>query len=336
MASEIRVNKIENRSGLGTVTFADTGVDLSGIVTATTFSGSGASLTALPAAQLSGTLPAISAANLTNVPAANITGTLPAISAANLTSIPAANITGTLPALSAANLTSIPAANVTGTLPAISGANLTSLPAGNLTGTLPALSAASLTSIPAANIVGVCTSGLTKTGGFGALNLISTTSVSSEVNSVTISNSFDEYDVYMIIINGISPATDNRDLHAVVRDNGDITGDYSTSSYGVEGNSNIYGDAASAIRFNYNSVSHHLDGSWLREDFAMHMYMTGFPVNKTWRYWGQNSYSHGSDVGRGQGFVGQCKRSAAITAIKFYWQSGNFRPYGKIKLYGVS
>ena len=47
------------------------------------------------------------------------------------------------------------------------GANLTSLPAAQLTGTLPALSAASLTSIPAANIVGVCTSGLTKTGGFG-------------------------------------------------------------------------------------------------------------------------------------------------------------------------
>ena len=83
MASEIRVNKIENRSGLGTVTFADTGVDLAGIVTATTFSGSGASLTALPAGNLTGTvadarfpatLPAISALNLTNVPAANVVG----------------------------------------------------------------------------------------------------------------------------------------------------------------------------------------------------------------------------------------------------------------------
>ena len=49
------------------------------------------------------------------------------------------------------------------------GANLTSLPAAQLTGALPAISAASLTSIPAANIVGVCTSGLTKTGGFGKL-----------------------------------------------------------------------------------------------------------------------------------------------------------------------
>ena len=139
MASEIRVNKIENRSGLGTVTFADTGVDLAGIVTATTFSGSGASLTALPAAQLSGTLPAISAANLTNVPAANITGTLPALSAANLTSIPAANITGTLPALTAANLTNI----------------------------------------PAANIVGVATAGLTKTGGFGKIIQVSQTTYDS-------------------------------------------------------------------------------------------------------------------------------------------------------------
>ena len=105
MASEIRVNKIENRSGLGTVTFADTGVDLAGIVTATTFSGSGASLTNLPAANVTGTLPAISGANLTNLPAANITGTLPAISAANLTNVPAANVVGVHTSLTVTNAT---------------------------------------------------------------------------------------------------------------------------------------------------------------------------------------------------------------------------------------
>ena len=145
MASEIRVNKIENRSGLGTVTFADTGVDLAGIVTATTFSGSGASLTSLPAAQVTGTLPAISGANLTNLAAANLTGT-----------IADARFPATLPAASAANLTNVPAANITGTL--------------------PALTAANLTNIPAANLVGVCTSGLTKTGGFGKiLQVVSST-----------------------------------------------------------------------------------------------------------------------------------------------------------------
>ena len=39
MASEIRANKQTNRAGLGTVTYTDTGIIVSGIVTATTFSG---------------------------------------------------------------------------------------------------------------------------------------------------------------------------------------------------------------------------------------------------------------------------------------------------------
>ena len=68
-----------------------------GVVTATTFSGSGASLTNLPAANITGTLPAISGANLTNldasdlasgtVPDARFPATLPAVSGANLTGI---------------------------------------------------------------------------------------------------------------------------------------------------------------------------------------------------------------------------------------------------------
>ena len=91
----------------------DGDVFFTGVTTATTFtgahSGSGANLTSLPAAQVTGTLPAISGANLTNLTAGNLTGALPAISAANCTNIPAANITGTLPAISGANLTGITA-----------------------------------------------------------------------------------------------------------------------------------------------------------------------------------------------------------------------------------
>ena len=58
MASEIRVNKITNRSGLTTTTFVDTGVIVSGIVTANTFKGSftgdGSSLTGVSAAEVYG------------------------------------------------------------------------------------------------------------------------------------------------------------------------------------------------------------------------------------------------------------------------------------------
>jgi len=55
----------------------------------------------------------------------NVTG-----SGANLTSLPAAQVSGTLGSCNASNLTSIPAGQLTGTLPAISGANLTNLPGG--------------------------------------------------------------------------------------------------------------------------------------------------------------------------------------------------------------
>ena len=70
-------------------------IQSTGVITATTFvgnltgnpTGSGANLTNLPAANLTGTLPAISAANLTNLPAANLTGTLPAIDGSALTGV---------------------------------------------------------------------------------------------------------------------------------------------------------------------------------------------------------------------------------------------------------
>ena len=65
-----------------------------------------------------------SGANLTNLPAGNLTGNLPAISAANLTSIPAGNLTGTV---ADARISTLTASKLSGALPAISGANLTGI-----------------------------------------------------------------------------------------------------------------------------------------------------------------------------------------------------------------
>ena len=89
-----------------------------GLITATSFSGSGASLTALNATQLtSGT-----------VPDARFPATLPALSGENLTAMNASNLgSGT-----------VPDARFPITLPAISGTNLTALNATNLSsGTVP-------------------------------------------------------------------------------------------------------------------------------------------------------------------------------------------------------
>lgn len=64
--SEIRVENIIGETGTDAVKFTK-GINVTGVTTATTFSGSGASLTNLPAANLTGSLPAISGVNLTGI-----------------------------------------------------------------------------------------------------------------------------------------------------------------------------------------------------------------------------------------------------------------------------
>ena len=61
--------KIGPSAGVAATIFADGSINTSGIITATTFHGSGANLTSLPSAQLAGALPAISGANLTGIAA---------------------------------------------------------------------------------------------------------------------------------------------------------------------------------------------------------------------------------------------------------------------------
>ena len=86
-------------AGVGGTIAANGNTTLAGVVTATSFSGSGANLTSLPAANLTGTLPAISGANLTNLSGTNIaSGTVAAARVATLnqnTSGTAGGLTGT-------------------------------------------------------------------------------------------------------------------------------------------------------------------------------------------------------------------------------------------------
>ena len=94
----------------------DSATNISGIssVTATTYFGSGAGLTNIPAGNLTGT---VADARITTLTASKLSGALPAISGANLTNLDASDLaSGT-----------IPDARFPATLPAISGANLTGL-----------------------------------------------------------------------------------------------------------------------------------------------------------------------------------------------------------------
>jgi hypothetical protein len=84
VASKIKTDQVETLDGTGNITLNNSITMASGRT--------------LPAASLTGALPAISAASLTAIPAANITGTLPAISGASLTALNATNLgSGTVP-----------------------------------------------------------------------------------------------------------------------------------------------------------------------------------------------------------------------------------------------
>ena len=70
-------------------------------------------------------------------------------------------------------------------------------------------SAASLTSIPAANIVGVCTSGLTKTGGFGGLVKLQSANSTSAVSAIEFTSlDVTTYRAFKLICS-LTPATDD-------------------------------------------------------------------------------------------------------------------------------
>ena len=140
MASEIRANKQTNRVGLGTVTYTDTGIIVSGIVTANSFKGDGSSLTGIDAtalkdtggdvkiqAQASGAIfigvHTFTTLHSTTATIGDYLDVGSNIKIGNAGVITATSFTG-----SGANLTSLPSANLTGALPAISGATLTNLP----------------------------------------------------------------------------------------------------------------------------------------------------------------------------------------------------------------
>tara|TARA_B100002019_G_scaffold256666_1_gene240216 strand:- start:1454 stop:2899 length:1446 start_codon:yes stop_codon:yes gene_type:complete len=93
MASELRVDKIIPSSGTsigigttsGTINFlGNSQINTTGVVTASSFSGSGANLTSLPAANLTGT---IADARLSTVSSSKLSGALPALDGSALTGV---------------------------------------------------------------------------------------------------------------------------------------------------------------------------------------------------------------------------------------------------------
>ena len=157
--------------------------------------GSAASLTAIPAAQITGTLPAVNGGSITDLNATNLgSGT-----------VPDARFPATLPAASAANLTSIPAGNLTGSVAdARLPANLQSFPAPGSDGNVLTAAAGARTSAAAAGggAWAVKTSGtFSSTTALEVTNITKTTivyftAISQTQNSVGLRTSSDNGSSY--------------------------------------------------------------------------------------------------------------------------------------------
>ena len=173
MASEIRANKQTNRVGLGTVTYTDTGIIVSGIVTAnslggighidvgsniklgnagvitaTSFIGSGAALTGIDATAIKDSAGNVKIQAQTS--GAVYTGIHTFSSAIDIGSNIKIGNAGVVTATSFSG--ALAASNLTGALPAISGANLTDLVAGNFSGSSTGIHTISNVGVQTANM----------------------------------------------------------------------------------------------------------------------------------------------------------------------------------------
>ncbi len=115
--SRLRANLITNQTADGPPTVSN-GLIISGVTTTSDIKvGTGVTLNVYGGATYSGIVTASSfsgsAANLTNIPAANITGTLPALDGSNLTGVAGGKFTGTAAGILTTSTVGIQTANVT-------------------------------------------------------------------------------------------------------------------------------------------------------------------------------------------------------------------------------
>ena len=238
--------------------------------------------------------------------------------------------------LNATNLTSgtVPDARFPATLPAANGSALTNLNATNLgsgtvpdarfPATLPAISGANLTNLP----------------GGGAYNLLSTTTISSQVASVSITSNIDStYRDYMFIFSDIHTSADDRVIQAnVYSSNG--SPDVGGSSYncaGVGYRSDNAGLNQASASTDYPQISLWGQGNADAEAGSLILYMfnpSGTTHNKSFMSTSIAQTIDGRTAVGTNGFLYR-NGTVAVTGMRFLPSSGYFHS-GVIKLYGIS
>ena len=189
--------------------------------------------------------------------------------------------------------------------------------ANNVTGTLPAANGGTgATSFDAAGLV-----------------LLSTTTLTS-ASSVTIDPPFSStYKSYRIIVNGISPATSDSDLHFTFiksDDSEDTAANYRTTIGGNSGGTRSSTGSETATSCQWGRAVHNDSGT-----VSADILITNPQQSMRTSVIGiSNKRPHANALGFAETFGCWMNVSTSYTGIKFYPSSGNWNASGTIMVYG--
>ena len=180
-------------------------------------------------------------------------------------------------------------------------------------------------------------------GSAGGIVPITATTVSSDTSAVAfteaLTGAFDTYKIYIVMIDGLKFAADDRDLRVRYR-TGSNGGTLASGSdyHSMTNGANNADDAFSANNFwrmNYNNISNVTVGSYIKGDFNAIIYFQGFEANRRLRYYGMTSYQSADGDDRGQFISGMATDATEATGLEFFSSSGDIA-LGKFSLFGVN
>ena len=187
----------------------------------------------------------------------------------------------------------------------------------------------------AANAV---TAGKLATGVAGSWKKLSTTTISSNVDNVTFTNSitdaFDTYKMYAIVFNQFRSTADDYNFYIRIQESGSTvsSGVYRWRVFSPDGNSNGQGDTQ--FRCNKDAGGN-VTASDNNEDVSGILYFSGFSSSKRLRYRSEIIFGTASADNNADFSGGGINNINETTGILFYPQNGQWST-GTATLYGIA
>ena len=182
-------------------------------------------------------------------------------------------------------------------------------------------------------------SGGSDVSNLGSWKKLSTTTVSSNVDNVTFTNSitdaFDTYKMYAIVFSQLQPTDDGVELRMRIQEGGstDTGSNYRFRVFSMDGNES--GSSSDTLRLNKDPLGNDTSGSAILGDTNGVIYMTNFEANRLWKYYGYHFFLNNSADKNFDTFGGGVNGTNATTGVLIYPESGSWAS-GSVSLFGIA